>query len=54
MSTAPAGRERCSRGLFERWQRDKDPRARECLVERYLPLGAHACRALSRPGGGAV
>jgi RNA polymerase sigma-B factor len=24
--------------LFERWQRDKDPRARECLVEGYLPL----------------
>ena len=24
--------------MFERWQRDKDPRARECLAERYLPL----------------
>jgi RNA polymerase sigma-B factor len=24
--------------LFERWQRDNDLRARECLVERYLPL----------------
>jgi RNA polymerase sigma-B factor len=24
--------------LFERWQRDRDPRARERLVQRYLPL----------------
>jgi RNA polymerase sigma-B factor len=24
--------------LFERWQRDNDPRARELLVERYMPL----------------
>jgi RNA polymerase sigma-B factor len=38
MSTAAVGRETTTRQLFERWQRDKDPRARECLVERYLPL----------------
>lgn len=38
MSTAATGRDRVSRGLFDRWQRDKDARARECLVERYLPL----------------
>ena len=38
MSPAAVGRERVSRDLFERWQRDKDPRVRECLVERYLPL----------------
>jgi len=38
MSPAALGRERVSRGLLERWQRDKDPRARECLVEHYLPL----------------
>ena len=37
MSSTAVGRERVS-GLFERWQRDKDLRARECLVERYLPL----------------
>jgi RNA polymerase sigma-B factor len=38
MSTAAVGRDRATRGLFERWQRDKDPRARECLAECYLPL----------------
>ncbi|MGO9497502.1 MAG: SigB/SigF/SigG family RNA polymerase sigma factor [Solirubrobacteraceae bacterium] len=38
MSRAAVGRERGTRGLFERWQRDKDPRARECLAECYLPL----------------
>jgi RNA polymerase sigma-B factor len=38
MSTAATGRDKVSRGLFERWRRDNDPRARECLVERYLPL----------------
>ena len=32
MSTAAAGRERATRGLFERWQREKDPRAGECLA----------------------
>ncbi len=38
MSTAAVGRDTGSRELFERWQRHKDPDARECLVERYLPL----------------
>ena len=38
MSADAVGRETASRGLFERWQRDGDARARECLVERYLPL----------------
>src|SRR5947209_8834830 len=38
MSTAATDRDRVSRGLFERWRRDNDPRARESLVERYLPL----------------
>ena len=51
MSTAAVGRERVSRGLFERWQRDKDPRARECLVERYLPLARKlAARYRGRAG----
>jgi len=51
MSTAAVGRERATRGLFERWQRDKDPRARECLVERYLPLaGKLAARYRGRAG----
>ena len=51
MSTAPAGRERESRGLFDRWQRDGDPRARECLVERYLPLARKlAARYRGRAG----
>ena len=38
MSTTEVGHESAIGALFERWQRDKDPRARECLVERYLPL----------------
>src|SRR5258708_5517020 len=38
MSSAAAERVSVSRELFERWQRDKDPRARESLVELYLPL----------------
>ncbi len=38
MSTAAIGRDAGSRELFERWQRHRDPHARECLVERYLPL----------------
>ena len=51
MSTAAVGRERGTRGLFGRWQRDKDPRARECLVERYLPLARKlAARYRGRAG----
>jgi RNA polymerase sigma-B factor len=38
MSATADGRERELGRLFERWQRDRDPRARECLVERYLTL----------------
>jgi len=38
MSSKTAGPARDSRELFERWQRDRDPHARERLVERYLPL----------------
>lgn len=51
MSTTAAGRERAGSGLFERWQRDKDPRARECLVERHLPL-ARKLAARYRGRGG--
>ena len=51
MSRAAVGRERAIRGLFERWQRDKDPRARECLAERYLPL-ARTLAARYRGRGG--
>lgn len=51
MSTVAVGRDRVSRGLFERWQRDKDPRARGCLVERYLPL-ARTLAARYRGRGG--
>jgi Sigma-70 region 2 len=50
MSTAAVGRERAIGGLFERWQRDKDPRARERLVELYLPL---AGKLAARYRGGA-
>ena len=51
MSSAAIGRERATRGLFERWQRDKDPRARECLAERYLPLARKlAARYRGRAG----
>jgi RNA polymerase sigma-B factor len=51
MNTAAVGRERATRGLFERWQRDKDPRARERLVELYLPLaGKLAARYRGRAG----
>jgi RNA polymerase sigma-B factor len=35
--------------LFERWQRDRDPRAREQLVARFLPL---ARKLALRYGGG--
>jgi RNA polymerase sigma-B factor len=52
MSTAAIGRDRVSRTLFERWQRDKDPRAREQLVERFLPLArklAHRYRGAQEP-----
>ena len=51
MSTAATDRERALRGLFERWQRDNDPRARECLVECYLPL-ARKLAARYRRGAG--
>lgn len=51
MGTAAVGRERATRGLFERWQHDNDPRARECLVERYLPLARKlAARYRGRAG----
>jgi len=51
MSTAAVGRERAIGGLFERWQRHKDPRARESLVELYLPLaGKLAARYRGRAG----
>ena len=33
--------------LFERWQRDRDPRAREELVARFLPLARKLARRYS-------
>jgi len=51
MSRAAVGRERATRGLFERWQRDKDPRARECLVECYLPLARNVAARYRDRGG---
>jgi RNA polymerase sigma-B factor len=51
MSTAAVGRDIGSRELFERWQRHKDAHARECLVERYLPLARKlAARYTGRAG----
>jgi RNA polymerase sigma-B factor len=51
MSTAAVGRKRATREWFERWQRDKDPRAREYLVECYLPLARKlAARYRGRAG----
>jgi RNA polymerase sigma-B factor len=51
MSTAEVGHQTAIGALFERWQRDKDPRARECLVERYLPLARKlAARYRGRAG----
>jgi len=51
MSTAAIRRESDIGALFERWQRDKDPCARECLVERYLPLARKlAARYRGRAG----
>jgi RNA polymerase sigma-B factor len=39
------------RALFARWQRDRDPRAREALVESYLPLARKlAARYRGRAG----
>ena len=51
MSSAPVGRERAIGELFERWHRGRDPRARECLVECYLPL-ARMLAARYRGRGG--
>ena len=51
MSTAEVGHESAIGALFERWQRDKDPRARDYLVERYLPLARRlAARYRGRAG----
>ena len=51
MSAAATGWDRVSPELFARWQRDKDPRARECLVEQYLPLARKlAARYRGRAG----
>jgi RNA polymerase sigma-B factor len=51
MSTAEVVHESAIGALFERWQRDQDPRARECLVERYLPLARKlAARYRGRAG----
>ena len=36
-----------TRLLFERWQRDRDPRAREELVARFLPLARKLARRYS-------
>jgi RNA polymerase sigma-B factor len=33
-----------TRRLFERWRRDRDPRARELLVERFMPLARKLAR----------
>lgn len=32
------------RALFERWQREREPAARDALVERYLPLARRLAR----------
>jgi RNA polymerase sigma-B factor len=51
MSTADVGHQSAIGALFERWQRDNDPRARECLVECYLPLARKlAARYRGRAG----
>jgi RNA polymerase sigma-B factor len=50
-STTAVGGKKAIDGYFERWQRDKDPRARECLVEHYLPLARKlAARYAARAG----
>ncbi len=36
------------RALFLRWQRDRDPAAREALVERYMPLARSLTRRYGR------
>jgi RNA polymerase sigma-B factor len=51
MTIAAGDRERVMSGLFERWYRDRDPRAREYLVERHLPLARKlAARYRGRAG----
>jgi len=40
----PALRRAESRELFARWQQDRDPRARDQLVERFLPLARKLAR----------
>jgi RNA polymerase sigma-B factor len=37
--------------LFERWRRDQDPRARECLVKSYLPLARKLAARYRSPAG---
>jgi RNA polymerase sigma-B factor len=49
--TAPSGgsvRSREDRELFERYLRDRDPRARDQLVERFLPLARQLARRYQR------
>ena len=50
-NTAAVAREPVPQVLFERWQRDRDPRARQRLVENYLPL-ARKLAARYRGRGG--
>ncbi|MBI5106364.1 MAG: SigB/SigF/SigG family RNA polymerase sigma factor [Solirubrobacterales bacterium] len=44
-----ADRARQERLLFERFSQDRDPRLREQLVERYLPLARQLARRYQRP-----
>jgi RNA polymerase sigma-B factor len=46
-SRAPNAAEK-SRRLFLKWQRDRDPGAREALVQMYLPLARGLARRYSR------
>jgi RNA polymerase sigma-B factor len=46
--TAPAGPRPNERALFERWQREGDPAAREALVERFAPFTRNLARRYSR------
>src|ERR1700730_4732994 len=45
--TAP-GAAKDSQELFARWQRDRDPHAREALVEQFMPLARSLARRYGR------
>jgi RNA polymerase sigma-B factor len=44
LRTVPRREDEALERLFERWQKHRDPHAREALVERYMPLARRLAR----------